>query len=104
MVATDRVTQIFTDARTVHSEALERLQAGDIRDGAEKAWCATKRATDALILARTGDEPVKTPATSQAIRTLADSPVHLPGAGFIADHQRRPDDSLCRLAVGANYP
>ena len=43
MVATNRVVEIFTDARTVHSEALERLREGDIRDAAEKAWCATKR-------------------------------------------------------------
>ena len=50
----ERVAAIFADARTIHGEALERLQAGDIRDAAEKAWCATKRATDALILARTG--------------------------------------------------
>ena len=48
---------IFTDAQAVHAQALERLEAGDIRDAAEKAWCATKRATDALILARTGEEP-----------------------------------------------
>ena len=84
MVATDRVTEVFTDARTVHSEALERLQAGDIRDAAEKAWCATKRATDALILARTGDEPVKTPATSQAIRTLARQYQAVRQAGLVA--------------------
>ena len=48
MVATSRVQEIFDDARLMHSEALERLAAGDIRDAAEKAWCATKRATDAL--------------------------------------------------------
>ena len=47
MVATDRVTEIFADARAVHADALRLLAAGDIRDAAEKAWCATKRATDA---------------------------------------------------------
>ena len=54
---TDRVSAIFADARAVHADALRLLEAGDIRDAAEKAWCATKRATDALILARTGVEP-----------------------------------------------
>ena len=56
MLATDRVPAIFADARSLHVEALQLLEAGDIRDAAEKAWCATKRATDALILARTGTE------------------------------------------------
>ena len=41
----------------MHRSALEWLDARDIRDAADKAWCATKRATDALILARTGEEP-----------------------------------------------
>ena len=53
----DRVEVLFADARQVHAEALIWLEQDDIRDAAEKAWCATKRATDALILARTGEEP-----------------------------------------------
>ena len=52
----DRVDELFADARNVHAQAIERLQNGDIRDAAEKAWCAT----DALILARTGEEPAAT--------------------------------------------
>ena len=54
MVATGRVKEVFDDAMVQHQAALERLEAGYIRDAAEKAWCATKRATDALILSRTG--------------------------------------------------
>ena len=68
MVATDRVSEIFADARAVHADALRLLAAGDIRDAAEKAWCATKRATDALILARTG---VETEISSDTARGLA---------------------------------
>ena len=49
------VRDIFADAQAVHAQAIERLAQGDIRDAAEKAWCATLRATDALILARTGE-------------------------------------------------
>ena len=55
MVATDRVKEIFADARAMYSQALARLEQGDVRDAAEKAWCATKRATDALVLARDPD-------------------------------------------------
>ncbi len=71
MSATDRVNEIFDDARAQHQSSLERLVAGDIRDAAEKAWCATKRATDALILARTGVEPGTTAMTSDGLDDLA---------------------------------
>ena len=67
----DRVAELFADARLVHAQAVQRLEAGDIRDGAEKAWCATKRATDALILARTGEEPVTTARTTDELDELA---------------------------------
>ena len=71
MLATDRVKEIFADAHAMHGDALERLAAGDIRDAAEKAWCATLRATNALILARTGNEPDRTPATSAELQILS---------------------------------
>ncbi len=72
MVATDRVREIFADAHEMYEAALERWDAGDIRDAAEKAWCATKRATDALILARTGELPETTGMTSSEIRLLGE--------------------------------
>ena len=71
MVAASRVQEILDDAKTMHREALERLSVGDIRDAAEKAWCATKQATDALILARTGEEPGPTAITSNELDSLA---------------------------------
>ena len=71
MLTTDRVPAIFADARAVHADALRLLEAGDIRDAAEKAWCATKRATDALILARTGTEPEISSDTSRGLLMLA---------------------------------
>ena len=71
MVVADRVTEIFDDAKAMHWEALERWAAGDVRDAAEKAWCATKRATDGLILARTGWEPEKIIDTSRELNVLA---------------------------------
>ena len=70
MLATDRVQELFTNARAMLDSALERLEAGDIRDSAEKAWCSTLRATNALILARTGNEPETTGMTSTGIRLL----------------------------------
>ena len=70
MIATNRVLEIFADAHQLHASAMERLDAGDIRDAAEKGWCATLRATNALILAKTGDEPRKSPATSQSLKWM----------------------------------
>ena len=71
MVAADPVAAIFQDAHEVHASALRKLAEGDVRDAAEKAWCATKRATDALILARTGEEPPTTSLTSRGLDSLA---------------------------------
>ena len=70
MVAVNRVKEIFDDAKAQHQSALERLAAGDIRDAAEKAWCATKRATDALILARTEEGPSTIVLTSDRLDAL----------------------------------
>ncbi len=72
MVATDRIADIFADAKAVHADALRLLERGDIRDAAEKAWCATKRATDALILARTGEEPEISSETSVGLLMLVE--------------------------------
>ena len=71
MLTTHRIPAIFADARSVHADALRMLEAGGIRDAAEKAWCATKRATDALILARTGTEPEISSDTSRGLLMLA---------------------------------
>ncbi len=71
MIPVQDYAAIFADARDVHSQALERLENGDVRDAAEKAWCATKRATDALILARTGEEPPTTAMTSNELDALS---------------------------------
>ena len=70
-IANHRAAAIFADARVLHDDALEMLEMGKIRNAAEKAWGATKRATDALVLARTGYEPERTPETSSELRSLA---------------------------------
>ena len=57
MVTTDRVNFLFADARSLYDDALKMLDQEKIRNAAEKSWGATKRATDALVLAREGEEP-----------------------------------------------
>ena len=64
------VREIFADARSLYDDALEMLAQDRIRNAAEKAWGATRRATDALILARTGELPQTTAVTSRTIRSL----------------------------------
>lgn len=71
MVATDKVREIFADAHGMYDDSLERWDAGDIRDAAEKAWCAALRATNALILASTGIEPEVTRETALHLDRLA---------------------------------
>ena len=62
---------IFSDARGMGEAALERMAAGDVRDAAEKAWCATMRATEALVFARTGQEQGKSTDAGRRLRALS---------------------------------
>ena len=62
--------EIFADAKAVQASALDMLAAGDVRDAAEKAWCATKRATEALLLAVDGEVPPTTVRVSSGLRAL----------------------------------
>ena len=70
MLETKKVGLIFADARGLYDDALEMLDQGRLRNAAEKAWCATKRATDAMILARTGEEPRTSGQTMRMLRRL----------------------------------
>ena len=63
--------RIFEDAHRMRDAALERLEAGDFRDAAEKAWYAALRATEALVLARTGQEPGGPDDTCVRLSSLA---------------------------------
>ena len=45
MVATDRVRLLLADARSLYDDAIEMLDQGKIRNAAEKARGAMKRAT-----------------------------------------------------------
>ena len=61
---------LIADAWSLHQDALEMLSQGRLRNAAEKAWGATKQATDAVILERTGREPGTTGITYRGIRGL----------------------------------
>ena len=89
--ADDRAAELFADARALHDAALARLDAGDIRDAAEKAWCATKRAADGLIVARTGEEPAKSPITTRELNRLA---IDEQGISRLADRYHIVKDAL----------
>ena len=65
------VADIFQDARLMQEASLRCLAENDIRDAAEKAWCATMRASAALVFSRTGTEPEKSTAISRGLRLLA---------------------------------
>ena len=91
MVATDRVREVFAHAHGLYESDIERLEAGDIRDAADKAWCAIKRASDALILARTGTEPDKSPVTTRELRRLGN---HAPDVFPLINHYAAARDFL----------
>ena len=48
---------LVADAWNLQEDANGTISHGRLRNAAETAWCATKRATDALVLERIGREP-----------------------------------------------
>lgn len=71
MPESERGNYLIEDAWSLNEDALEMLSQGRMRNAAEKAWGATKRATDALILERTGREPTRTSQTASGLKVLA---------------------------------
>ncbi|KPV63310.1 MAG: hypothetical protein AOA65_1318 [Candidatus Bathyarchaeota archaeon BA1] len=64
------VEELFRDAERLYEEALKDLESDRVRKASENAWCATLRATDALILARTGERPVRSDLTTKWLHEL----------------------------------
>ena len=62
----------FSDAWEQYDSAIERFDAGDIRDACGKAWNATRAATRAAALAR-GEDLQNTNQISGWIRTVGRS-------------------------------
>ena len=59
----------FADAWEQYNSAIERFEAGDVRDACGKAWNATRAATRAAALAH-GEDPQNTNHISSWIRRV----------------------------------
>ena len=70
MLETKQVSVLFAAARAHYAQALDQLEQGNIQKAAGKAWDATLKATDGLILARTGEEPQDLLRTMYMVRSL----------------------------------
>ncbi len=66
-----KVDELFKDAENLYEEAIKDLKANRLRKAAENAWCATLRATNALILSKTGKLPEYVPETRNMLEDLA---------------------------------
>ena len=73
MLQRELATAIFDDARTLNDDALAQMRQGHLRNAAEKAWGAARRAAAALILARNGSAPRTAGQAARSIRALARS-------------------------------
>ena len=82
MLETKQVSVIFADARVHYAQALDQLEQGQLQKAAGKAWDATLKATDGLILARTGREPGDDQQTFTEILTLGLADPDLKDMGY----------------------
>ena len=58
-------------ARLMQSAALQRLEAEDWRDAAEKTWCAARNANKALVLEVDAEESQRSAKIEVAMRNIA---------------------------------
>ena len=70
MLATKRGQELLAEAWGCYDDAIELLEQGDLRNAAGKAWDASEKATNALIVERTGREP-------QFVREMSSEVAHL---------------------------
>ena len=66
-----KVEEVFKDAESLYEEALKDLKEKRVRKAAENAWAARLRATNALILSKTGRLPEYVPETRTMLEELA---------------------------------
>lgn len=64
--------ELFKDAEFLYQEAIEELDRGKVRNAAEKAWGATLRAANGLILARMSVLPQYPSGESGTAKMLAE--------------------------------
>ena len=82
---------LFQTAHAHHAQALELLDQGELRQAAALAWDATLAATNALLLARSGQAPADLRETDGQIRQFAlDNPALRP----LLTHYRHLQDFL----------
>lgn len=62
---------LMRDAYAMQAAAMQRLEAGDWRDAAEKAWCATRNSTQALVLETLGEDNPRSAKIESGLRFLA---------------------------------
>lgn len=62
---------LMQDARAIQWAALQRLEAEDWRDAAEKTWCAARNATKALVLEVDEAESKRSTKIEVAMRNIA---------------------------------
>ena len=62
---------LMRDARAMQEETVTRLEAGDWRDASGKAWCATRNATQAVVLEIYGLDSPRSTNIDSGIRALA---------------------------------
>lgn len=62
---------LMRDARAMQEEAIGRLEAGDWLDASEKAWCAARNATQAVVLEIYGLDSPRSTNIDSGIRALA---------------------------------
>ena len=62
---------LMQDARAMQASALQRLEAEDWRDAAEKTWCAARNATKALVLEVDEEEARRSTKIEVAMRNIA---------------------------------
>ena len=70
MLKTERSKVLIANGWALYAEAIELIDLGHIRSAAGKAWLSTNRATEALILERTGREPQRDSETSTGMAYL----------------------------------
>ena len=70
MLATKRGQELLAEAWAFYDEAIKLLEQGDLRNAAGKAWEASEKATNAMILERSGREPQNERETSRGVAFL----------------------------------
>lgn len=70
-MSSSHVINVFNDADEMYKQAIIQFRANDVRDAAEKAWCAIRAATDGLVMAYGIERPDRSPKTRISLQKIA---------------------------------